>query len=142
MVSETKIAMRDCLEETISKTGVIIAKTAATPATKDLIETDNSSDKLTTLDGDRFHSVVAKLLYVATQARMDLLLSVGFLTTRVSRSTQQEDICKLNRLLEYGTLDVEYVVGADHLGRMRTWVNAAYAVHPDMRGHTGGVISF
>lgn len=25
---------------------------------------------------------------------------------------------------------------------MRTWIDAAYAVHPDMRSHTGGVISF
>jgi hypothetical protein len=46
--------------------------------------------------------------------------------------------------LEYikGTLDFEYVVGADELGRMRTWVDAAYAIHTDMRSHTGGVISF
>jgi hypothetical protein len=50
----------------------------------------------------------------------------------------------LKRLLEYihGTLDTEYTVGADDLGRMHTWVDASYAVHPDMRSHTGGVISF
>lgn len=28
------------------------------------------------------------------------------------------------------------------MGKMRTWVDAAFAVHPDMRSHTGGVISF
>ena len=26
--------------------------------------------------------------------------------------------------------------------KMTTWVNALYAVHPDMKSHTGGVISF
>jgi len=28
------------------------------------------------------------------------------------------------------------------LEKFRTWVDASYAVHPDMRSHTGGVISF
>jgi hypothetical protein len=134
-----KITMRDYLKEAISKSGLVIAKAAATPATKDLFKTENSSAKLI-VDGDKFHSVVTKLLYVAARARMDLLLAVSFLTTRVSRSTQQ-DMCKLRRLLEYvsGTLDVEYVVRADNLGRMQTWVDVVYAVHPS---HTGGVMSF
>jgi hypothetical protein len=66
---------------------------------------------------------------------MDLLLVTSFLTTRVGKS---------RRLLEYvdGTIDLEYIVGDDNLGRIRTWVDAAYAVHSDMRSHTGGVISF
>jgi hypothetical protein len=37
---------------------------------------------------------------------------------------------------------MEYVVGADELGKLRTWVDASYAVHPDMKSHTGGVMSF
>ena len=35
-----------------------------------------------------------------------------------------------------------YVIGADDVGRMRTWVDASFAVHPGMKSHTGGVISF
>ena len=47
-------------------------------------------------------------------------------------------------MLEYikGTLDEEYIIGADDMGRMRTWVDASFAVHPGMKSHTGGVISF
>ncbi len=39
----------------------------------------------------------------------------------MSKSTKQ-DVCKLKRLLEYvnGTLDMDDIVGADDLGRMRT----------------------
>jgi hypothetical protein len=74
---------------------------------------------------------------------MDLLLATSFLATRVTKATQQ-DLRKLRRLLEYisGTLDDEYTIGADDLGRLRTWVDASYAVHPDCRSHTGGAISF
>jgi len=45
--------------------------------------------------------------------------------------------------LEYvnGTLDDVYTIGADDLGRFRTWIDASFAVHPDCRSHTGGAIS-
>ncbi len=39
-------------------------------------------------------------------------------------------------------MDLEYTIGADDLGKLRTWVDASYAVHPDMRSHTGGAMSF
>ena len=87
--------------------------------------------------------MVAKLLYVAIRARGDILLAVSFLCTRVSKSTTQ-DQAKLKRLLEYlsGTLHHKYILGADDLKSLRTWVDASYAVHPDMKSHTGGVMSF
>ena len=34
------------------------------------------------------------------------------------------------------------VIGADSLYILQSWADASYAVHPDMRGHTGGVTSF
>ena len=82
-------------------------------------------------------------MYAALRARMDLLLAVSFLSTRVSKSTTQ-DREKLRRLLEYikGSLHLKYTLGADDMVSLGTWVDAAYAVHPDMRSHTGGVISF
>jgi hypothetical protein len=39
-------------------------------------------------------------------------------------------------------MDLEYTVGADKLGRYRTWVDASYATHQDMKSHTGGAMSF
>jgi hypothetical protein len=87
--------------------------------------------------------VVAKLLYVSIRARPDLLLAIGFLCTRVSKSTKQ-DQTKLKRVLEYirATMDLTYTIGADEITKVRSWVDASYAVHPDMKSHTGGVMSF
>jgi hypothetical protein len=39
-------------------------------------------------------------------------------------------------------MDDEYTIGADTLHDLRTWVDASFAVHPDMRSHTGGLISY
>lgn len=50
----------------------------------------------------------------------------------------------MKRLLGYlnRTIDMPRIIGAENLFMMKIWVDAAYAIHPDMRGHTGGVISF
>lgn len=39
------------------------------------------------------------------------------------------------------TADDVRIVGADDLGKLFTWVDASYAVHPNMRSHTGGGMS-
>jgi hypothetical protein len=116
---------------------------AATPARKNLFDVDQTATNLTKAEAEIFHSVTAKLLYVAIRARMDILLPVGFLGTRVSKSTT-EDWAKLKRLLEYikGTINEEYTLGADSLTTMRSWVDASFAVHPDMKSHTGGLMSY
>ena len=137
------ISMKQYLQEALAECEMNITNTAANPARKNLFDVDAASPPLNKHDGEVFHSVSAKLLYVSIRARVDLLLAVAFLCTRVSKSTQQDRV-KLKRILEYikGTIDLEYTIGADDLGRMRTWVDAAFAVHPDMKSHTGGVISF
>jgi hypothetical protein len=86
------------------------------------------SDVLDKDEAESFHSTVARLLYVATRARPDILLAISFLCTRVAVPSQQ-DKHKLRRLLEYinGTLDMTLTLGADDLNSIRTWVDASYA---------------
>jgi hypothetical protein len=137
------ISMRDYLTEAIAESSLPIRTPAAHPASLDVFTIDPTSPTLSPTSREVFHSVVAKLLYVALRGRLDLLLATSFLATRVTKSTQQ-DLQKLKQLLRYiyGTLDDPYIIGADDLGRMRTWVDASYAVHPDCKSHTGGAISF
>ena len=40
------------------------------------------------------------------------------------------------------TIDDVRVIGAESLQDLYTWIDAAYAVHNDMRSQTGGCISF
>ena len=47
-----------------------------------------------------FHSTVAKLIYVSTRTRQDLLTTISFLSKRVSNPSQ-EDWRKLQRPLDY-----------------------------------------
>ena len=51
---------------------------------------------------------------------------------------------KVKRVLGYlkGTLHMPLVLSADSLTLSRWWVDAAYAVHDDCRGHTGAGMNF
>ena len=40
-----------------------------------------------------------------------------------------------------GSLDDFLTIGADNLTNMNTWIDASYAIHSDMKSHTGGAIS-
>jgi len=55
----------------------------------------------------------------------------------------EQDWSKLKQVLQYlhCTLDEFLVIGADSLTVMKTWVDAAYGVHSDLKSHMGGVIS-
>ena len=137
------IQMKDYLRESIDESGLNITHEAATPAKGNLFDVEINSTPLEGEEFEAFQSVVAKLLYVAIRARLDMLLPVAFLCTRVTKSTKQ-DQQKLKRVLEYvkGSIDLEYTLGAESLNRVQSWVDASYAVHPDMKSQTGGVTSF
>jgi hypothetical protein len=136
------VTMKGYLEEAIEESKLSINKQAASPAKNNLFDIDEKSPLLSITDSETFHSIVAKLLYVSLRARPDILLAISFLCTRVSKPTMQ-DQTKLRRVLEYvkGTMDLCLTLGADDLSSIKTWVDASYAVHPDMRSHTGGVMS-
>lgn len=134
--------MREYHKEAINEFGESVGKSAVLPATAKLFEILDSPE----LGHERrelLHSITAKLLYVSQQCRMDIQLAIAFLCSCVSCSTE-EDWSKLKRVLTYinGLLDEYRFIGADNISKMKTWINASYAVHQDMKSHTGGVISF
>jgi Reverse transcriptase (RNA-dependent DNA polymerase)/Zinc knuckle len=137
------IRMKEYIAEAIQDFGEDISRQAATPAKKNLFDIDGKSEELTGAKKEVFHSVVAKLLYVSKRGRPDIQLPIAFLCTRVAHSTD-EDWMKLKRVLEYlhGTMDEFLTIGADSIEDMYTWTDASYAVHEDMRSHTGGTVSF
>jgi Reverse transcriptase (RNA-dependent DNA polymerase) len=141
--STVTISMTKFIDETISESGIALNPAGCmTSARSELFDIDDSSPALPSKQAEVFHRIVAKLLYLSKRGRPDIQLAVAFLTTRVSKSTEQ-DWTKLTRLLQYlqGTRELHVTLGADSLSAITTWTDASYAVHPDMRSHTGGAIS-
>ena len=65
---------------------------------------------------------------------------MAFLTTQV-RDSGEDDKNKLSRILKYIS-DTRYLVltlESNGTGTVKWWVDAAFAVHHEMKSHTGGV---
>ena len=121
-----------------------IKGTAPTPAKPDLFQISNETDDPLLLpeEKERFHSIIAQLLYLSKRVRPDILTSVAFLTKRVL-NPQRGDFNKLVRTIQYlrGTHDMGIVLEVQDPVSVYAYNDASYAVHPDMKSHTGCVIS-
>jgi hypothetical protein len=115
-------------------------KTSAAPA--DLFRVTPDCAKLTVEHKEKFHSIVAKTLFATKRARPDMGTSISFLTTRVSEP-DKDDWSKLTHLMKYirGTKDLPLILSANGSGILKWWIDGSFAVHPNMRGHTGGGLS-
>ncbi len=117
-------------------------KRIATPAPEDLFKVYDSAVKLGSVKAKVFHTIAAKALYVSKWARPDISFAIAFLTTRV-REPDEDDWRKLRHLIVYlkSTCELPLVLGAWNTGVLYWYVDASFAVHPNMRGHTGGVLT-
>ncbi len=85
---------------------------------------------------------MAEGIYVTNMARPDISLAIVFLTMRV-KWPDVDDWHKLRHLVEYlqSTCNFPLILGADSTGVLNWYVDASFAVHPDMRGHTGSTMT-
>ena len=137
------IGMKEHVQEAVDDFPEVLKRKVSTPAKKDLFTIDPESPPLDESRGKIFHSLTMKLMYVCQRSRPDIMTTIAFLCTRVSKSTVQ-DWEKLKRLMGYlrHTIDEELTLGADRLDSIGSFVYVSFAVHEDMRSHTGGGISF
>jgi len=137
---KVKVTMEGYVEDLLEEYEV--EGCAATPATDKLFSVDPESERLDANRSEKYHSRVAKLLYLSKRVRPDILTAVAFLSTRVQEPTE-EDWTKLDRLLKYinCTKDMGICLEAGAGIVVLAYVDASFAVHGDMKSHTGGVIS-
>ena len=114
-----------------------------TPARDDLFDIDAESPALEEPEAKRFHTGVAKLLYLCMRARPECLVAVAFLCTRVTKSTAQ-DADKLDRVLGYirkhegGCV----VLRPGKKGIVsELYTDSSYGVHPDAKSHSGSAVN-
>jgi hypothetical protein len=127
--------LAECPEE-------LLGRGVTTPASLHLFDTDDEAPKLSEEKSEIFHHLVAKLLYMCKRTRPDLQTAVAFLTTRV-KAPDIADWRKLGRCLTYlrDHKGLILTLEADELSNIRWWVDASFAVHGDMKSHTGAAMT-
>lgn len=142
ITGKCRICMTDYVNEILDELPESMSGTAVTPAANHLFEVNEEAVKLSEADAQFFHHNTAKLLFLSKRARPDIQTAVAFLTTRV-KNPDVDDIKKLGRVMAYlrNTPDLVLALEAHDMTVIKWWVDGSYAVHPDMRSHTGGTMS-
>ena len=115
---------------------------SASPAAHHLFEISEDATKLSQVDKDLFHHLVAQLLYLSERARPDIQIAVSFLCTRV-RGPNTDDYKNLVKVMKYihVTISLPLILYIQNPGNIKWYVDAAFVVHTDIRSHTGGFMT-
>ena len=99
------------------------------------------NEKTKKLDDDKkstFHTFVMKAMFLCKRARPDIEPDICFLSSRTSKP-DESDWQKSIRTLEFlkGTKDAILTLWANDMNILYWFIDAAFAVHGDMRSHSG-----
>ena len=113
-------------------------KTQKVPWNDKLFKVNESVKKLDETRKATFHTFVMKAMFLCKRARPDVEPAVSFLSTR-TRKPDESDWLKLLRMLGFLKLTVNDILTleADDFQILYWYIDAAFAVHPDMKSHTG-----
>jgi hypothetical protein len=141
---KVKIRMEDYVEKMLADLpeDADMDGESPTPAANHLFQVNDKQPKVDEKKAQLFHTYVAKSLFLCKRARPDIQTAVAFLATRV-KECGEDDYKKLRRMIQFlrATKDDFLTLSANSLHSVRWWVDASYAVHPDMKSHTGGALS-
>ena len=114
---------------------------ATTPATDDLFTTAEADPLLDPDSAKLFHSDVAKMLYLAKRTRLEILLGVSHLSSRVASPTLS-DQKKLQRLFDYLSTTKGAILRLKSGGKveLKTYIDASFGVHADGTSRTGVIL--
>ncbi len=138
--NKVKISMYEYVDKMLTELPADMNGAATTPAANHLFNVSPDAKKLPEATAQRFHHLVAKLLYLSRRTRQDIQTAVAFLCTGV-QSPDEDDYKKLTRVMQYLRCTRELTLTIEPGVDAKWWVDSSYAVHPDMRSHSGIMMS-
>ena len=140
---EVQINMEHYIDMMLQDAPEEMKGTATTPAAPHLFKVNNKDPQLLGPEKKKiFVHLVMQGLYLSQRGRPDIRTAIAFLCSRL-RDPDEDDYKKLARMMQYlcGTKGMVLTLRASDEGIVRWWIDASYAVHEDMKGHTGATLS-
>ena len=136
------ISMKEYIQSMLDALPADMGSESATMTGNHLFQVNESGVKLDEEKAILFHHNTAKLLFLCKRARPDVQPPVAILCTRL-KEPDEDDYKKLARVMRYlrGTPEQVLTLEASNMNVVKWWMDASFAVHPDMRSHTGAVMS-
>ena len=137
-----EIDMSDYIQVILQDTPTNLRGTSMVPAAKHLFTTRPDAPKINSQEQELFRHLTMQLMYLSQCGRPDIRTAVAFLSSRVA-NPDQDDYMKLGKVIKYleNTMHLTLRLQADEANLLQWWVDAAYATHPDMKGHTGATFT-
>jgi hypothetical protein len=112
------------------------------PWTEKLLKVQEDAKKLDEKRRSIFHTFVMKGMFLCKRARPDIDPAISFLSSRVN-DANEGDWKKLLRVMSFmkGTIDDVLTLEADDTNTLTWYIDVAFAVHGDMKSHTGAVFT-
>jgi len=140
---KVKVSMKDYIESIMEDLLKHMIGKPVTPAASHLFQVrQNNREILPKEESERFHHLVAQLLFLSQHGRPDIRTAISFLLTRVetSRQRRRKEISQGDEYMQQSK-HLTLTLDANEPIKTEWWVDAAYAVHPTLKGHTGGILS-
>ena len=137
-----KVDMRYYIEGMLEEFPFPIGSIKKTPWTEKLLKVNEDTKKLDEERRKIFHTFVMKGMFLCKRARPDVEQAIGFLSSRVNEANE-DDWKKLLRVLSFlkGTINDVLTLEADDSSTLTWYIDAAFAVHMDLKSHTGSVFT-
>jgi hypothetical protein len=102
---------------------------------------DEKNEVLKPVEAKRFHTTVARLLYLSRRGRPDIITAVGLLCTQVKLPTVQDQI-KLMQVLGYLQRTVKYILmlHPKKMVQVEAYIDASYVTHVDGKSDSGLIV--
>ena len=133
-----KVDMKYYIDNMIEEFLYEVKEQSKAPWNDKLFKVNETVSKLDEAKRAIFHTFVMKAMFLCKRARPDVEPAVSFLSTRTSKP-DESDWVKLLRMLGFlkGTINDVISLEVDDSQTLRWYIDAAFAIHPDMKSHTG-----
>ena len=103
-----------------------------------LFDVSTTTTRLEVMEGRIFHRATARLLLLQKRSSLDVHPEVELMTTRVKKTTEKdwEIMVRVSAYLK-GMPEECLKLSMEDTKLIKLWVDGLYAVHEDMRIHTG-----
>jgi hypothetical protein len=138
-----KILMIDYIKNMLEEMASDMDGEAPTPASNHLFQVNEKDPVMKDDDtATMFYYNLAKLLFLCKRSRPDIQTAIAFLCTRL-KGPDKDDYKKLVRVIQYlrGAAKMPLTLEGDNTSIIKCWVGASFAVHLDMKSHTGGAMN-
>jgi len=140
--SKLKLDMIYYIEDMIKEFPYEIKGRLKAPWNDKLFKVNKKTEKFDDKRKGIFHTFVMKAMFLCKRARQDIEPGICFLSSRTSKPNES-DWQKLTKILEFlkGTKDDVLTLEADDWNVLYWFIDAAFAVHHDMKSHSGLVFT-